>query len=101
MTDNELRPEQEPSQGGIATPQAGGMDKDWNPDAFPTSANTVFKMWGLLAAVIVGLCLAVNYLSDHSEKEQKAEARRKAAESSFLGEEVDEGTGAQALDPGE
>lgn len=63
-------------------PQAA-MPTDWSSDYFPTSAKPVFVRVGLLATVIIFICVAVYLTSEHPEDPTKIEKRKKAEATLF------------------
>lgn len=72
------------AQGGDATQSK--MREDWSPDYFPTSARPVFLRVGLLATVILAICLAVYLTSEHPEDPGKV-AKRKEMQGILIDDE--------------
>lgn len=56
---------------------------DWSSDYFPTSARPVFVRVGLLATIIIFICIAVYLTSEHPEDPEKILKRKKAEATLF------------------
>ncbi len=90
MADDEQYDEQE-FDDRASRPQGGDgvqskMREDWSPDYFPTSARPVFVRVGLLAAVIISICVAVYFTSEHPEDPNRA-AKRKEMQGTLIDDE--------------